>query len=218
MLPIAISSNVTQNPHWEKSTWFIESHCQDSTHPSTFPIALAIFCPSCLFSRENMLFMFKQMFWKVIETSSFASDQVLLKPSPPSAGASGRTCRLYVTTFVIVNFTFTYSDIGNSEPAFRWRKHPVSLTLHQSPSLNISIIFGFSMVMILYSVMCFQAFSKNIFEWLISNHITTKSSGSKPELLGCDIWCQWFPGTEPGCCPAPQTRLAPLAPGGSKVF
>ena len=108
--------------------------------------------------KRKYAFMFKQMFWKVIETSSFASDQVLLKPSPPSAGASGRTCRLYVTTFVIVNFTFTYSDIGNSEPAFRWRKHPVSLTLHQSPSLNISIIFGFSMVMILYSVMCFQAF------------------------------------------------------------
>lgn len=59
---------------------------------------------------------------------------------------------------------------------------------------------------------------KNILVWLISNHITTKSAASKPELLGCDIWCQWFPGTEPGCCPAPQTRLAPLAPGGSKVF
>ena len=36
----------------------------ESTHPSTFPIALAIFCPSCLFSRENMPSMFKQGFEK----------------------------------------------------------------------------------------------------------------------------------------------------------
>ena len=83
-------------------------------------------------------------------TSSLASDQVLLKPSPPSAGASGRTWRssLYESWrsshMKATNFPFgqafdstnTYSDISNAKPSFGRRQHSVSLTFDQPPSLK----------------------------------------------------------------------------------
>ena len=63
----------------------------NKTHPCALPIALPIFGPPCLLRKYKSIFSDNTV--KMTLTSSLASDQVLLKPSPPSAGASGRTWR-----------------------------------------------------------------------------------------------------------------------------
>ena len=117
-----------------------KNELSNKTHPCALPIALPIFGPPCLLRKYKSIFQIYTV--KMTLTSSLASDQVLLKPSPPSAGASGRTWRAshmkatklpFGQAFVSTN---TYSDISNAKPSFGRRQHSVSLTFDQPPSLK----------------------------------------------------------------------------------